>query len=177
MAGTVKTYVSITGFNVDVGSTYELSMKMSVSRSSNTHDVTVTSLSTSTMTLYGVTYHEMSININDYLALPGQITMGPLTATNGGPISYSDSNIRDFNTIIGLDGFHFNNQNFFSWETSTTPFTSLDVTSSNAFLYLSFNYIILEVNWCGPPMHYQLIAANTCYDICPVRYFARDYPY
>lgn len=177
MSGTIKSFVSITGFNVSVGTTYELSLRLQIVRSASSRTDIVTTLTTSNITFYGISFVEMTININEFASIGGRLTMGTMSASNGGAMSYSNpAIIRDFNTIIGLDTFHYRNLTTFSFTSSTAPSSSLSATSPS-FTFLSFNYLILEEYWCGPPMPFLLIATLICYDVCPLRYYPRDYPY
>jgi hypothetical protein len=111
--------------------------------------------------------------VNVILAIPGRITFGTFSASNGGPLSYLDStNVgRHYNSIFGLKGFYINNEAFLSWNLTITPSVSISATSLNSFLYFEFIYLILEEHWCDEPTPYLFMPNETCYDLCPERLY------
>jgi cysteine-rich repeat protein len=176
MTGTVKTFAVLTGFIVQATtSAYELSIKLSVVRTSSTSNkVKVTSSSSISMWLDYFSYTEISINLGEITAIPGRVTIGTFSGTNGSSMSFPDVTgiTRDYNTICGLQGFYLTGDKFISWDIGITPYTSIAASSNNSFCSFDFIYLIVEENWCNDTTPYLLQATNTCYDVCPARYYA-----
>jgi hypothetical protein len=88
--------------------------------------------------------------------------------------SYTSNTMTGFNTIYGIRTFHTVNQDFLNYMWNLTG-TTLSVTSTNAFQWVGFSYLILQFITCSPSTPFLLVATNTCYDIVPVRYYADEY--
>lgn len=53
----------------------------------------------------------LTYNVGEINAIPGRITLGTFSATNGGILNFVDSTsiVRTDNTLVGLKGFYIKN--------------------------------------------------------------------
>ena len=175
--GTINSYSSLTGFDVAAASaTNELSLVHSITKTLDTLFGQLTSLSSTPVDVWYISFNILSYNVGEMNVLPGKITIGSFDATNAAALRFVDnfSKLRQYNCLFGLKGFYIINEAFLSWNGTVATNSSITVTSDNNFQYFKFTYIILEEYWCQEATIYLLIATSTCYDICPNGYYAND---
>jgi hypothetical protein len=79
----------------------------------------------------------------------------------------------DKNTFVGLSAFSISGQLTFNFSVSITePNTIQAIINSNSIF--KFNYMVILTLKCPSLIPYLLFNNNSCFDICPVRYFADD---
>lgn len=101
-----------------------------------------------------------------------RFTFGEMDKNTG--LSYSNSSMQSYNTIYGFRTYHTVNENFlnFQWTLSSG---ALAVTTTNTFLWVAFDYLILEFITCSPSTPLLMLSNSTCYDLCPIRYYDDEY--
>lgn len=101
-----------------------------------------------------------------------RFTFGERDQTTG--LSYSNSVTQSYNTIYGFCTYHTYNQNFlnFQWTLSSA---ALSVATINTFLWVAFDYLILEFITCSATTPYLMLSNSTRYNFCPVRYYPDGY--
>jgi hypothetical protein len=113
MSGTVKTFSVLTGFDVTATTPiYLLCLKLTTTRISSTTLQGVLTSSNSIPTLLNqISFIEITVNVGEISAIPGRMTIGTISGTNSGSMSFVDSAgiTRDYNTICGLQGFQLRN--------------------------------------------------------------------
>lgn len=72
---------------------------------------------------------------------PARYTLATFSASNNPGLTYSNSAIRIWNTMIGLVAFHIQGDNFFDYNTFAISGVSANANSSNNFLTFKFDLI------------------------------------
>jgi hypothetical protein len=96
---------------------------------------------------------------------------------NSSTLSYTNpqSNIRNYNTIIGIKQYHIFNQASLNYATNIIPNS---IVSANTNIYIEYSYfdiLIFTFNYCPSSTPYYMVNENLCYDMCPQRYYPDSY--
>jgi hypothetical protein len=153
----------------------EIGLQLSVLvKTSNSVKITITAVTSVPFLLNSVTINYFVFNNGDLMASSqASYTWGQFSGTNPAiPLSAPDAlgYIRIYNTIVGITGFHIENDNFFQYQCNTSNPFSVTATSENQWNLMAFDYVYLRFTYCADTTPFLMLATNLCYDICPMRY-------
>lgn len=109
----------------------------------------------------------------------GKLTSGSFgTVNNVAGLKYTDStqSVTSYNSILGTASFHIANQNYLHIQCNISPNNVISASTNYSFNYMEFNYMIMTFVYCNPASTpYLMVSTSTCYDACPIRYYANGY--
>jgi hypothetical protein len=173
LTGGISGMITFTGFDINMtSSSNTIDLALSYSLINTTLKIILTSGSSvpifvNTLYLKAFLYNLQYYNTPNFASFT-------FNSINGAPnsINANSTAFYDATTIVGMTAVQVSGDQFWDISLNLNNSYGFSVSSSNTNSNYTFNYIYLHTYYCDQrttPYLYQ--QNNTCYDICPIRYY------
>lgn len=180
-SGTYQLWITMAGVDATLASNNKIDLyPNAMVTNATTITYTVSTISTVSFYLRSVLLHAFIYNRNELssLARPMLVTQANFSCLyNSSTLSYADpqSNVRNYNTIIGIKQYHIFNQASLQYTTNILPNNIVSASTNIYIEYSFFDILIFTFNYCPSTTPYYMVSQNICYDVCPQRYYTDSY--